>query len=203
VTAQIEFFADARDEASLLKYLARPPAIPVPASIVSSSAPFARVDIAGIPAFGDSWGFYLWFSPAGMLRWFSDEPAIDTSSHADTVSTFAAQRSRQALSARGASEMLDAAHSPVQAYRRGARGDHGILPALLFAPQPRLRDFGVEFERWVTRTHSWVRRHAQRVNHWSAHADLIPNPMSLMNTIYALPGAFEIIATGSHPYAIS
>jgi hypothetical protein len=203
VTAQIEFFADARDEAFLLKYLDRPPAIPLPSSIVRSSAHFAKVDLAARPAFEDNWAFYLWFSPAGMLQWFSKEPVIDTSSHADIVSTFAAQRSWQALAARGASEMLDAAHSPVQAYRRGVRGDHGVLPALLLAPQPRLRDFGVEFERWVTRTHSWVRRHAQRVHHWDANSNSIPNPMSLMNTIYALPGAFEVIATGSHPYTIS
>jgi hypothetical protein len=51
MTAQIEFFLTAEEEAVLLAYLTKPPVVAVAVAVVISSAPFARIDVDRRPAF--------------------------------------------------------------------------------------------------------------------------------------------------------
>lgn len=94
--------------------------------------------------------------------------------------------------------IIDANRSPVIFWQPSTASEDGIQQGSIGSQAESMRSISVDYERWVNRTMSWVRRRGTRV--WglegSATRPDLEIDVSHISAIYALPGALALLEAG-------
>lgn len=99
--------------------------------------------------------------------------------------------------------MLDINRSPVLLYRRGPTEGSTIGPCDLVSTPAAPERVSPEFAQWIRRSFSWIRRRSTRIHDLRNPHPHLPNPLSLVSSIYAFPKALDAIRSGRHDYVIT
>jgi hypothetical protein len=98
--------------------------------------------------------------------------------------------------------MLNFETSPVLVYRRSQVCEGRLGPALLISQASNADRVSERFAKWVRRCLSWVRRRTKRIHDYREQHPGLPNPDSLVSSIYAFPDAQAELESGQHPFAL-
>lgn len=137
--------------------------------------------------------------PASLAQESSE---ISGRTHGSFVMRFFARQHWDQSGALEGDRLLDQDLSPGLCYKRPEMSNGRMGPCTLIAPPSNLERVGVEYARWVNRCASWICRRGKMVHDWRSPSAVIPNPRSLLNTVYAFPSALKLLESGKHSFAI-
>ncbi len=61
---------------------------------------------------------------------------------------------------------------------------------------------GLEYEKWVKRLMSWIRRRGELIHDYRKPSKLLPNPHSTLNSVYALPEILEDVRSSPGQFTL-
>lgn len=202
MTAQVEFFCSPREERDVLRYLLKADGIQVFDVSSGTLKPWDTICPDELPAWSKPLAIRLWQPKMGMLKYHDSRPKMDTTTHGALVATILARDKWDAADLRPGVSMLNTNLSPTICYQRGLAKRRLRGPNLILAEPSSLDRVGSQYAKWVKRTLAWVRRRGKIVHDWRDQSNTIPNPHSLLNTMYALPDVQEQLNTTDHHFAI-
>ena len=200
--AQIEFFASEQDELRLLNQIFKDDSIEltrISDGLVSDWVDYSNFEL---PNLDEHLELCLFNEKYGQLKWHENQPKIDQSTHGKLVnSIFSIERWKSR--GRKVKRLLNDEESAIIYYKRGSLISGYRTPYLIFAPQSNIENIGSEFKKWFNRLSSWVRRNGELVYNWNKMDERFKNDFSIVNSVYALPEAMELIEKDNHSFAIS
>jgi hypothetical protein len=202
MSAQVEFFCTPDEERDVLRYLTKTDGTQIFDVREGRMVPWKCFAEADLPAWPEPVHLYIWKPDHGSLVWHTSRPSAAGPTHQSLVVNFFAGEQWDELGLYDGDEMLDADLSPILCYRRGILHDGKVGQNTVLAPPSNLRRVGPEYEKWVKRSLSWIRRRGKIVHDYRSQTTTIPNPHSILNTIYAFPGVIEEINSNAHDFAI-
>jgi hypothetical protein len=203
MTSKVEFFCSPGEERQVLQYLTQTDGTQVFDVRGGHIKLWDTFSTDKLPDWPEALAIYLWQPSHGPLIWHTSRPKIKGPTHASLVINLFTQRVWDEHGLKENDKLLDTDLSPILSYQRGVTQENKLLPNCAIAPPSNLLRAGYEYERWVRRCLAWIRRRGTIVHHWRKEATTIPNPHSLLNTVYAFPEALKEIESGSHGFTIS
>ncbi|REJ71266.1 MAG: hypothetical protein DWQ34_13505 [Planctomycetota bacterium] len=202
MTAQVEFFCSPSEERDVLRYLTKHPGTlvyDVTDGRMQLCDHFSVDDIPEPPA-----SLLLYFhQPAhGDIIWHTTRPTVAGPTHGSLVQNLFAAEEWDKRGLTNNDKMVDSDLSPVLCYKRGVERDDRIGQNTVLAPSSSLNRVNPEYEKWVKRSLAWVRRRGTIIHDYRKQSDTIPNPYSIVNTIYALPDVLADVESNTHSFAI-
>jgi hypothetical protein len=187
----IDFFATHEDEDALLDYLGEPEAITLHTWPISPLGlpPLARGDL------GTMHSVMVVSRALGPPRLIHpDDAAMQGAGRAAVFNRMNWER----LSPGRTDGLVDSNASPVLLWRRGTREGSVIHQSQIGLQADSMSAVSGDYERWVNRVTSWVRRRGTRV--WGLERDALRPDLTIVidhiSSIYALPGALEALKAG-------
>jgi hypothetical protein len=202
MTAQVQFFCTPAEERDVLRYLTKSEgtlAYDVTDGRLTKCAPFSVDDI---PDQSSPLSFYIHQPAHGSLIWHTSQPAVEGPTHSSFVKNLFAREEWDKRGFGDKDKMIDTDLSPIICYRRGVLQNGRTGPNMVLAPPSNLQRVSPEYYRWVRRSLAWIRRRGAIVHDYRKQSDTIPNPHSIVSTIYAFPGVLEAIESNDHSFAI-
>lgn len=155
-----------------------------------------------LPPWPEPLAIYFHHKPSGPLHWHRNIPALKQQPHDALVNSLLAQNKWRELNLPSGSAMLDVETSPMQIYFRPRIENGQIGPSELVCPPSNARRISNDYQRWVERSKSWIRRKTVRIHDWRHRTELLPNPLGIATSLYAFPKAREEIESRTGKYAI-
>jgi len=202
MTAQVEFFCSPREEIEVLRYLTKADGVHVFDISQQKLVSWTGFAPDGIPGWTSPLAIHIWQPAHGSLIWHTSQPTIAGATHRSLVMNLFARRDWDEQRLRNGERLIDVDLSPILQYTRGTCRDGKRGPNTVLAPPSNLKRVGPEYERWVMRSLAWIRRRGKIVHDWRKQSTTIPNPLSLLNTIYAFPDVEETLKSRDHEFAI-
>jgi len=202
MTAQVEFFCNSDEERDVLQYLTKAEGTLVYDVANGSMVLSHSFSVDDLPVHQSRLSLYIHQPAFGSLIWHTSRPTVTGPTHGSLVNNLFAGEEWDERGLGGNDKMIDTELSPIICYGRGTRRDGKIGQNSVVAPPSSLRRVGLEYEKWVKRSLAWIRRRGTIVHDYRKKSDTIPNPHSIVNTIYAFPGALPQIKSKGHPYTI-
>ena len=201
MSSQVEFFCSAREERALWLFLESRGAV-FRDVVCDASSDWLGIEDLMAPPWGEPCFLIAWARDYGDLVWHGERPVVDTATHAVLVASLSAQSRWGDSKPSDWVRALDTEHSPIVYLKRpgvlgGRRSPNSVL-----APASRIDRVGLDYAAWVGRVVGWARRRGQIVHDYRTPSDVIHNPLSLLNTIYALPDVQESVATSPGNFVI-
>lgn len=200
--AQIEFFASEKDETRLLRQIFKDNSIElskISEGLISGWTSSSDLDL---PQIDDQLELCLFNKKYGQLKWHKSQPQIDQSTHQKLVNSIFSIENWKSKS-KNINRLLNDEESPIIYYRRGKITSDYHTPSIILAPQSNIENQGLEFKKWFNRISSWVRRNGEMIYNWNKMDKRFRNDFSIVNSVYALPEALELIEQNNHNFAIS
>ena len=203
MTAQVEFFCSPAEERELLAYLTKGPDTCV-YNIVNRYMRFWDDFLADdVPQPPSPLNIYIYQPSHGSIIWHTSRPSAVGPTHSSLVKNLFAGEAWDELKLGSKGKMLDTDLSPIICYCRGTRHQGRTGQNCVSAPPSSLERVGPEYERWVKRSLAWIRRRGTIVHDYRKRSTTLPNPDSILNTIYAFQGVLEAIQSGHHRFMIT
>jgi hypothetical protein len=202
MTAQVEFFCSPTEECDVLRYLTKNEGTLVYDVADGRLTPWDAFSVNDIPDRPSPLSLYIHQPAHGTLIWYTSRPAVAGPTHRSFVKNLYAREEWDERGLDGSDKLLDSDLSPIISYRRGTPCDGKTGQKLVLAPPSNLQRVGPEYERWVTRSLAWIRRHSTIVHDYHKQSETIPNPHSIVSTIYAFPDVLADIKSKHHSFAI-
>lgn len=202
MTAQVEFFCSPDEERDVLRYLTKTGDTHVFDVRDQQMTPWDSFSADELPGWPDPLHIYLFQPAQGTLIWHTSPPSVTGLTHRSFVMNLFAREEWDERRLGGDDKMFDTDLSPILCYRRGAFCDGKMGPNLVLAPPSNLQRIGSEYERWVNRSLAWIRRRGTIVHDYRKQSTTIPNPHSIVNTIYAFPDVLQNIESNDHKFII-
>lgn len=187
MTSQVEFFCTAQEEATVLEYLAARGAVFSDVTEGSVLEWQTLEQVRDLPT-DQPMTLMVWVRAHGPLVWHKSKPQVSGETHESLVMSVFARKEWEEQQLGTGDRVLDTDASPVLHFERPYRKRGLLAPRIIVAPPSSIERVGVEYARWVRRVLSWVRRRGKIVHDWRSPSKVIPNPLSLLSTIYAWPG---------------
>ena len=202
MTAQVEFFCSPDEERDVLRYLTKTEGTLV-YDVANDKMKLCNAFSADdLPVHQSRLSLYIHQPAHGSVIWHTLRPAVAGQTHGSLVKNLFARDEWDERGLGSGDKMIDTDLSPIICYRRGtAQGDRTGQNTIL-APPSNLQRVGPEYEKWVKRSLAWVRRRGTIVHDYRKQSGSIPNPHSILNTIYAFSGVLAQIDSTNHCYAI-
>jgi hypothetical protein len=192
VAGAVDFFATPEDETALLGYLGEPEATtlhPWPISPLSLT-PIPRADLGAMQQ------VMVLSRALGLPRLIHPD---DAAMRGGAKSAVFNRMNWERLSPGRGDGLVDSNASPVLLWQRGAWEDAVIHQSQIGSQADSMAAVSGDYQRWVYRVTSWVRRRGTRV--WGLErGDLRPDltvVIDHISSIYALPGALEALKAGA------
>lgn len=202
LTAQVEFFCSAREESALLGYLSSTGDVVALIPVLPRKNSLPVLDLDNPIPWPESFVAYLWLRSAGSLCWHDSRPTVSGETHGELVSQLFAAERWDTVSPGEGEAMIDFERSPILAYRRSVLREGLLGPCILISQASNVERVSPDFAKWVRRCLSWVRRRSTRIHDYRRQHPALPNPDSLLNSIYAFPDALAELESGHHRFAI-
>lgn len=203
MTAQVEFFCSPTEEREVLQYLTK-----IEGTVVYNIAEghmtlWNCFSVDEIPDHPSPLNLYFHQPPHGSLIWHTSQPTVAGPTHRSLVLNLFAREEWDEHGLEENDKLIDTDLSPIICYQRGMPRDGRTPPNLVLAPPSSLQRVGPEYERWVKRSLAWIRRRGTIVHDWRKQSETIPNPRSIVNTIYAFPDVLTDIESNCHSFIVS
>jgi hypothetical protein len=218
MAAGIFYFCTPNEELDVLRYVLATGEVLAFDRSVASPQVLPTIDALSPPTWPAQFDCFLWLRSSGRLEWHSSKPADLGRTHGDRVHNVITRLNWEENPPPPGMGVLDTNRSPVLLYRRGpiaqmfpsppffsvSRGTDGTRmgPCQLISTPSAPEHVSPDFARWVRRCFSWIRRNATRIQGGQSRHPTLPNPLSIMNSIYAFPGALAKLESGEHEFAI-
>ncbi len=202
MTAQVEFFCSPTEERDVLRYLTKTEDTLVYDVAAGNMSPWDSFSADDIPDHPAALNLYICQPAHGGLIWHTSRPTVAGPTHGSLVKNLFVREEWDKRGLGGNDKMIDTDLSPIICYRRGMPHDGKTGQNLVLAPPSNLQRVGPEYEHWVKRSLAWIRRRGTIVHDYRKESDSIPNPYSIVNTIYALPAVLADIESNNHSFAI-
>jgi hypothetical protein len=192
MVAAVDFFATPDDEGALLDYLGEPDT----ASL--HPWPICHPDLAALDrnTAASLSNVMVANSALGTPRIIrADDPSMDGASRAAAFNSMNWER----LDPDPDERLVDSNASPVLLWQRGRLADGVVHQSAIGSQADSISAISHEYERWVNRVLSWVRRRGVRV--WGLDGRNLRPDLDLaidhISSIYALPGALATLVSGT------
>jgi hypothetical protein len=202
MTAQVEFFCSPNEERDVLRYITKTDGTNVYDVADGKMTPWDSFSVDDIPDGPAPLSLYIYQPAHGTLIWHTSRPNAAGSTHNSFVKNLFAREEWDDRGLGVEDKMIDTELSPIIYYRRGALRDGRTGQNLVLAPPSNIQRVGPEYERWVKRSLAWIRRRGTIAHDYRKQSITIPNPHSIVNTIYAFPDVLEEIESKRHSFAI-
>ena len=202
MTAQVEFFCSPSEERNVLRYLTKADGTVVYDVSAGSLSPCESFSVDEILDPPSPLSLYICQPTYGSLIWHTSRPTAAGPTHGSLVSNLFSREEWDERGLGNNDRMIDADLSPIICYRRGALRDGKLGQNTVIASPSSLNRVGSEYEKWVKRSLAWIRRHGTIIHDYRKQSDTIPNPHSIVNTIYALPDVLADVESNQHSFAI-
>lgn len=196
MTSQVEFFCSEAEESTILAYLSRSGATFGDASD-GTIAEWRALEELDPPPWRTPMTLLVRVEAHGPVSWHRSRPDVAGATPGALVTNLFAHQAWKERGLRAPDRLLDADVSPVLVYKRSGTREGRVCPHSILAPPSRLERAGEAYARWVRRTLSWVRRRGAIVHDYRSPSSRIPNPLNLLNTVYALPDVHDDLR--AHP----
>jgi hypothetical protein len=218
MAAGILYFCTPSEELDVLRYVLSTGEVLAFDRNIASPQVLPTIDALSPPTWPAQFECFLWLRSSGPLEWHLSKPAALGETHGDLVHAVVTRLNWEANPPPAGMAVLDTNRSPVLRYRRGPiahmsphppyfsvpRGPDGTKmgPCELASMSSAPERVSSEFASWVRRCFSWIRRHSTRIQCGQSRHPTVPNPLSIMNSVYAFPGALAELDSGEHEFAV-
>ncbi len=202
MTAQVEFFCSLDEERTVLRYLTKAEGTlvyDVADGHMTLCDAFSSDDP---PVHGMRLSLCIHQPAHGDLIWHTSRPSASGPTHGSLVTNLFARNEWDQRGLSSKDKLIDTDLSPIIYYRRGDVFEDQLGQNNVLAPPSNLHRVGPEYEKWVKRSLAWIRRRGTIVHDYRKQSSTIPNPHSIVTTIYAFPGVLPQLGSRDHPYAI-
>ena len=202
MAAGIFFFCTPSEELDVLRYVLSTGEILAFDRRIASPQVLPTIDALTPPTWPAPFECFLWLRSSGPLEWHTSRPTDLGKTHGDLVHTVVTRLNWDASPPPEGKAILDTNRSPVLLYRRGPSSGATIGPCELVSTPSAPERVSPDFAQWVRRCLSWIRRRSTRIHDWRRPHPTLPNPLSILSSIYAFPRALQKIDAGKHEFVV-